>query len=54
MTSKLNDALAKLNKNFGSGSVFHLGENEAFEKLERISTGSLGLDVITGGGIPSR
>tara|TARA_B100000963_G_scaffold354905_1_gene372226 strand:+ start:1572 stop:2564 length:993 start_codon:yes stop_codon:yes gene_type:complete len=52
MSSKLNDALAKLNKNFGSGSVFHLGENEAFEKLERISTGSLGLDVITGGGYP--
>jgi len=33
MGSKLDEALKSLNKNFGSGSVFHLGENEAFEKL---------------------
>lgn len=42
----------KLEKSYGKGSIMRLGD-EAIEKLEAISTGSIGLDVALGiGGLP--
>lgn len=48
---KIKDAIDKLNKNFGSGTVMSFDKDEIVP-LERISTGSLQLDMITGGGWP--
>lgn len=48
----LEEALAKLNKDFGPGSV--INGDEILECTEFVSTGSLGLDIAIGiGGIPS-
>ncbi len=48
----LETALSQIEKNFGKGSIMKLGEGTA-EKVEAISTGSLGLDIALGvGGIP--
>jgi recombination protein RecA len=48
----LEEALAKLNKDFGPGSV--ISGDEILECTEFVSTGSLGLDIAIGiGGIPS-
>lgn len=44
--------MAKIEKDFGKGSVMMLGENQKMG-IESISTGSLGLDLATGiGGLP--
>ena len=49
----LQAALAQIEKQFGKGSIMRLGEGEAIEDIEVISTGSLGLDIALGvGGLP--
>jgi recombination protein RecA len=46
-------ALAQIEKQFGKGSIMRLGEGEAIEDVQVVSTGSLGLDVALGvGGLP--
>ncbi|MBQ2534518.1 MAG: DNA recombination/repair protein RecA, partial [Prevotella sp.] len=48
----LQAAMAKIEKDFGKGSIMKLGENNV-EKVEVIPTGSLGLDMALGvGGYP--
>lgn len=51
MSEKLEDTLAKLDKDFGKGTVIKLSDKP--QNVEAISTGSLGLDVALGiGGLP--
>ena len=46
-------ALAQIEKQFGKGTIMRLGEGEAIEDIQVVSTGSLGLDVALGvGGLP--
>lgn len=46
-------ALAQIEKQFGKGSVMRLGDGEAAEDIQVVSTGSLGLDIALGvGGLP--
>jgi recombination protein RecA len=46
-------ALAQIEKQFGKGSIMRLGEGEAVEDIQVVSTGSLGLDIALGvGGLP--
>lgn len=48
----LNQALGKIEKDFGKGSVMRLGEATSM-KIDVISTGSIGLDIAIGiGGLP--
>ena len=48
----LADAMAKVERQFGKGSVFNMG-NRTGEKIPVIPTGSLALDVALGvGGLP--
>ena len=48
----LETALSQIEKSFGKGSIMKLGEGHT-EKVDAISTGSLGLDIALGvGGIP--
>jgi len=48
----LNQALSKIEKEFGKGSVMKLGEASSME-IDVISTGSIGLDIAIGiGGMP--
>ncbi|VAW20580.1 RecA protein [hydrothermal vent metagenome] len=48
----LEAALGQIERNFGKGSIMRLGEN-TIQKVESISTGSLGLDIALGiGGLP--
>ena len=48
----LNAALSQIERQFGKGSVMRLGESQA-QKIDTISTGSLGLDIALGiGGLP--
>ncbi|MEO8299555.1 MAG: recombinase RecA [Burkholderiales bacterium] len=52
-TRALQAALAQIDKQFGKGSIMRLGAGEAVEKIEVVSTGSLGLDIALGvGGLP--
>jgi len=44
----LSDALASIQKNYGDGSIMRLGE-QTIAPIDGISTGSLGLDLATGG-----
>ncbi len=44
-------ALGQIERQFGKGSVMRLGDEPAVS-IERISTGSLGLDIALGGGLP--
>ena len=44
-------AMEQIEKQFGKGSIMKLGTGYA-EKVETTSTGSLGLDIALGGGIP--
>nr|CAA50764.1 RecA [Vibrio cholerae] len=45
-------ALGQIEKQFGKGSIMHLGDNRAMD-VETISTGSLSLDITLGsGGLP--
>ena len=49
----LQAALAQIEKQFGKGSIMRLGEGEAAEDIQVVSTGSLGLDIALGvGGLP--
>lgn len=46
-------ALAQIEKQFGKGSVMRLGDGDAVEDIQVVSTGSLGLDIALGvGGLP--
>ncbi|MEG0249904.1 MAG: recombinase RecA [Peptostreptococcus sp.] len=48
----LNEALGKIEKEYGKGSVMKLGETTSLE-IDAISTGSIGLDIASGiGGLP--
>lgn len=48
----LDDALTQINKNFGKGSIFRLGERE-ITAIPVISTGSISIDAALGvGGVP--
>ncbi|PZM85591.1 recombinase RecA [Candidatus Gracilibacteria bacterium] len=46
----LNAALALIEKNYGKGSIMKLGDEGARQKVETISSGSIGLDIALGGG----
>ena len=49
----LNDALSKIQKQFGQGAIMKLGDGGGIRTADTISTGSLSLDVATGiGGVP--
>ena len=49
----LQAALAQIEKQFGKGTIMRLGEGEAIQDIQTVSTGSLGLDVDLGvGGLP--
>jgi recombination protein RecA len=49
----LQAALAQIEKQFGKGTIMRLGEGEAVQDIQVVSTGSLGLDVALGvGGLP--
>ncbi|MFD1419978.1 recombinase RecA [Lactiplantibacillus songbeiensis] len=47
----LDKALGKIKKEFGDGAVMKMGDNR-LANVERLSTGILSLDQITGGGLP--
>ncbi|RAL57707.1 recombinase RecA [Candidatus Gracilibacteria bacterium GN02-872] len=46
----LKEALALIEKNYGKGSIMRLGDDGARQKVETISSGSIGLDIALGGG----
>lgn len=49
----LNDAVTKITKEYGEGSIMRLGDEGLRRKIEVISTGALSLDIALGiGGIP--
>ena len=49
----LDAALGQIERQFGKGSVMRLGDAQAGQGIESISTGSLGLDIALGiGGLP--
>ncbi len=49
----LQAALLQIEKQFGTGSIMRLGDGEVIEKIDVVSTGSLGLDIALGvGGLP--
>ena len=49
----LQAALAQIEKQFGKGTIMRLGEGEAIDDIQVVSTGSLGLDIALGvGGLP--
>ena len=49
----LEEAMSKIQKQFGKGAIMKLGENGAQMNVEAISTGSISLDMATGiGGVP--
>jgi recombination protein RecA len=49
----LDSALAQIERQFGKGSIMKLGDENAVQKIESTSTGSLGLDIALGiGGLP--
>ncbi|MBP6618498.1 MAG: recombinase RecA, partial [Burkholderiaceae bacterium] len=49
----LQAALAQIEKQFGKGTIMRLGEGEALDDVQVVSTGSLGLDIALGvGGLP--
>lgn len=48
MSERVDKALAKLNKDLGTGTIGRLGDNPEWGKVEAISTGSLLFDLATG------
>ncbi|UDG83277.1 recombinase RecA [Candidatus Vallotia lariciata] len=49
----LSAVLSQIEKQFGKGAIMRLGNGEAVEDIQVVSTGSLGLDVALGvGGLP--
>ncbi|MBI2026538.1 MAG: recombinase RecA [Deltaproteobacteria bacterium] len=52
-TKALDLAVSAIEKQFGKGSIMRLGKDDLTSyKVETVSTGSLGLDLALGGGIP--
>ncbi|MEK7214194.1 MAG: DNA recombination/repair protein RecA, partial [Chloroflexota bacterium] len=52
-TKSLQDAILRIEKEYGKGSIMKLGESSANHEVSSISTGSLTLDIALGiGGIP--
>lgn len=51
MDKKVSEACAKLNKEYGEGSVMTFNEASKI-KIDRIPSGSIGLDIALGGGWP--
>lgn len=50
---KLDEAIAKLNKAYGKGTVMPMSQSDAAEDVEVISTGNDAINLITGiGGVP--
>jgi recombination protein RecA len=45
-------ALGQIERQFGKGSIMRMGDSNGIPELETISTGSLGLDIALGGGLP--
>lgn len=45
-------ALSQIKRQFGEGSVMRLGDSTVSRDIELVSTGSLGLDIALGGGLP--
>jgi len=45
-------ALGQIERQFGKGSIMRMGDEGIGHDIERISTGSLGLDIALGGGLP--
>ncbi len=45
-------ALGQIERQFGKGSIMRMGEATAIPEIDLISTGSLGLDIALGGGLP--
>lgn len=50
-SEKLKNAISKLNKNFGDGTVMTFAKEDV-KNVERIHSGSIGLDLALGGGWP--
>ncbi len=51
--TKLNEAIASINKQFGKGTVMPMNQSHAAESVDVISTGTKAIDDLTGiGGIP--
>lgn len=49
----LNEAVAKITKEYGKGSIMRLGDESTFGEVETIPTGALSIDIALGlGGIP--
>lgn len=48
----LEAALNQIKKQYGDGAVMKLGEETATMNIEKVSSGSIGLDISLGGGIP--
>lgn len=51
-TQALTAALGQIERQFGKGSVMRMGDAGIDQDIEKISTGSLGLDIALGGGLP--
>jgi recombination protein RecA len=52
-TRALEAAIGQIERNFGKGAIMRMGDDKAEEKIETISSGSLGLDLALGiGGLP--
>lgn len=48
----LQTAITGIEKEFGKGSIMKLGDPESIPNIERVSTGSISLDLALGGGVP--
>jgi recombination protein RecA len=47
----IKDALSQIKKKYGDGAIMQMGETETMH-IERFPTGSIGLDIALGGGMP--
>lgn len=48
----LSAALTQIERQFGKGSVMRMGDAGIDQDIEKVSSGSLGLDIALGGGLP--
>lgn len=48
----LETAIAQIEKQYGRGSIMRMGDNSANMNIETVPTGSIGLDIALGGGLP--
>ena len=51
-TKALAAALGQIERQFGKGSIMRMGDYGVGQDIEKVSTGSLGLDIALGGGLP--